>query len=147
MSDGGNPLFTGTSGSAAGGQAQFNLHLQAMNKLADAAASLPTGTSFQTYSWTSAGNLTISVSFPNAKAGIFSIRQTVPAAINVTLPTGGGPWTVGDGAGVAAADNITVIPPGGYTINGAANNVINVNWKFKTYVLDQGTTNFIVTAS
>lgn len=131
-------------GGAAGSQAQFNQHLQALNKLADAAANLPTGTSYQTNSWTAAGDLDIATSFPNSKAGIFSIRQTVPAAINVTLPNTAGPWTVGDGAGVASGDNITVLPPGGNTINGAANFVIATDWKFTTFVLDSGTTNFIV---
>lgn len=131
-------------GSAAGGQAQTNILLQHVAKIADSLQK-GSGSAFQVYPWTGAGNVDIATTFPSAKTGIISIKQTVPAALDVTLSTAGGPWTVGDGAGVAAADNITVKPPGGYTIKGGATDVINTNWQFRTYVLDG--TNFIVTSS
>lgn len=132
-------------GSAAGGQAQTNILLQHVAKIADSLQK-GSGTSSQVFPWTGAGNLDLATGFPNATGGIVSIRQTVPAAISVTLTTQG-PWTIGDGAGVAATDNITVLPPAGYTIKAAANDVINVAWRFRTYILDTGTTNFIVTSS
>lgn len=133
------------AGSAAGGQAQTNQILQLLAQIVQALQGNSTGSAFQVYPWTSAGNVDIAANFANAKAGIIAIKQTVPAALNVTLNTAGGPWTVGDAAGVAAADNITVLPPGGYTIKGSANDVISTNWQFRTYVLDG--TNFIVTSS
>lgn len=144
MSGAGRPgPFAGDmAGSAAGQQAQFNQLLQLVRRLVTVFEGQSLQAPFQVYPWTAAGNLNIATAFPSAASGVFSIRQGTPAAINVTLPPVNGPWTVGDGAGVAAADNITVLAPVGFTINGAASNVISTNWQFRTYVLDG--VNFVV---
>ncbi|HEY1806007.1 MAG TPA: hypothetical protein VGG45_16155 [Terracidiphilus sp.] len=133
MSGIGSPLTN--LGQAAGSQAQFNQLLQLLQKIV---ASLGTGglEPFQVYPWTQAGDLNIATAFPNVASGLFVIRQTVAAAINVTLPSSGGPWGVADGAGIAGADHITVLPSGGQTILGGASDTLSSNWKVKTYVID-----------
>lgn len=131
-------------GGAAGGQAQFNLLLQLVRRLVTVFEGQALQAPYQVYPWTDAGPLDIAAALPRAASGILSIRQGTPAAINVTLPSANGPWTVGDGAGVAGADNITVLPPVGFTINGGASDVISTNWEFKTYVIDGA--NFIISS-
>lgn len=122
------------SGESAGGQAQYGVFLQLLTIIAEA---LSGGTNpFAVSAYTAAGDLVIATAFPTLKTGTISIRQTVPAAINVTLPPSGGPWIISDGAGVAAADNITVKPPAGKTILGTTSYVINTNWGTQTFILD-----------
>lgn len=127
-------VIAGNSGESAGGQAQFGILLQQVTRIA---TSLAGGTNpFSVSAWTAAGALVIATAFPNLKTGTISIRQTVPAAINVTLPASGGPWIIADGAGVAATDNITVLPPAGKTILGTTSYVISTNWGVQTFILD-----------
>lgn len=131
---GGLDRVIGASGESAGSQAQYGIFLQLLTQIAEA---LTGGTNpFSVSAWTTAGNLVISTAFPTLKAGTISIRQTTPAAINVTLPASGGPWIIADGAGVAATDNITVLPPSGKTILGTTSYVISTNWGVQTFILD-----------
>ncbi len=129
---------------AAGNQAQFGIFLQLIQRIL---AVLEGGgtvvvNAFAVYPITAAGNVNIAADYPDALAGIFSIRQTVPGAMTVTLPPYGGPWAVCDGAGVASADPITVDAPMGYTINGGPSYVLAFNWMYATFILDG--TNFVV---
>jgi len=145
MSGRGPADFFGRDGSgSAGQQAQFNQLIQAVNRIGDFLTGQATSAIFVPHIFTGAGNLDIASQFPGLTSGTFPIQQVTPAALNVTLPGSVGPWIVGDGAGVATADNITVLPPAGsgYTINGAANNVISTNWQFRIYLLVG--TNYVV---
>lgn len=129
-----------SGGQAAGSQAQFANLLQILTKIL--AALTPPPNPYAVQPWTAAGDLVIATAFPDLTAGMFSIRQGTAAAINVTLPNSGGPWGVADGAGVAAADNITVLPPAGFTILGTSSYVISTDWDAALFVLDG--TNYIV---
>jgi hypothetical protein len=128
------------AGQAAGFQAQFNLLLKLLAQIAGTLSG--PGNPYGVSAWTIAGNLVISTAFPSLQNGTISIRQAIAAAINVTLPGYGGPWTIVDGAGVAAAHNITVLAPAGFTIEGGASFVISANWGAAMFVLDG--TNYIV---
>jgi hypothetical protein len=64
-------------------------------------------------------------------SGVCVVKKTTPQATQVTLPARGMFAWVKDGAGNAAADNITVVPDGttnNTTIDGAANQVISSNY-------------------
>jgi hypothetical protein len=67
---------------------------------------------------------------------VIVINKTVAGATAVTLPatpTAGDQYTIKDGKGDAAGNNITVSPTAG-NIDGAATNVINSNYGFRTYI-------------
>lgn len=67
---------------------------------------------------------------------VIIVNKTVAGATAVTLPgspTQGDQYTIKDGKGDAAANNITVSPSAG-NIDGAATNVINSNFGFRTYI-------------
>lgn len=130
-------------GQAMGNQAQMGQLLQLLTQmLAALQGNIPGANFYQVYPVTAAGNLDIAATYPNATAGIFSIRQTVAAPIQVTLPATGGPWGIADGAGVAGTGNITIIGAGGNTILGNPSFVMNSNWESATFVLDGS--NFII---
>lgn len=130
-------------GQAAGNQAQTGILLQLIRRITEALeGGLPGAGFFQVYPITASGNLDIAAQYPNAKAGSFVIRQTVPSPIQVTLPATGGPWFVADGAGVASTNIITVIGAGGNTINGVASYPLAFDWQSATFVLDGS--NFVV---
>lgn len=129
-------------GQAAGSQAQVATYLKLFTRLVTAAEAANRGNPYAVTPWTGAGDLDLTTAFPSLSSGTISIRQITPAAIAVALKTSGGPWTIVDGAGVAAADNITVTAPVGFTINGAATFVISTNWGSATFVLDGN--NYIV---
>ncbi len=144
----GNPMMdlfgTGGLGQASGSQAQFGIFLQLIQRIL---AVLEGGgtvvvNAFAVYPITAAGDVNIAADYPDALAGIFSIRKTVSAATVVTLPPYGGPWGVCDGAGVAGTYNITVAAPMGYTINGQPSFLLEFNWQYATFILDG--TNFVV---
>lgn len=130
-------------GEAAGSQAQFAIYLQLFTQLLAAVQTLTPGAAspYIVTPWTTSGALDISTAFPALQTGTISVRQSPAAPVNVTLPAAGGPWIILDGAGVAAADNITVLAPGGLTINGGASKVINTNWGGLLCTLDG--TNYI----
>lgn len=136
MSSPGDPL--GIAGASSGTQSQTNIQLQLLAKLVAAAQASVKGSPYVTYPWLTAGDLTIGTAFPGILTGTVSVRQTVAAAVNVYLTASGGPWIIGDGAGVAAAHNITVLPAigSGQTIKGAASLVISTNWRFLMFMLD-----------
>lgn len=123
------------SSQAGGNQAQFNLYLQEFRRLVIAAEALAQAeTLYRQFPWNAAGNLVLATQFPSAVQGTVIIDQTVPAALSVTL-NGAGPWIIADGAGVAAANNITVQGAGGNTILGAATYVMSTNWAAATFLL------------
>lgn len=128
-------------GQDAGSQAQSGILLQLLTRIATALEG--PGNPDAVYAFAGPGNLDIGAAYPNLQNGTIVIDQTTPAALNVTLPSAGGPWTVADGAGVAAVDNITVLAPAGKTINGGASKVINTNWGSFKFVLNG--TNYIAT--
>ena len=142
MSGPGSNVPLGIGGEAAGSQAQYNLFLQLLARIVKAIENEPTATPYTVFPWTTAGNLNVASAFPGLTTGTISVRQTVPTALNVTLPTSGGPWIVADGAGVAGANHISVLPPGGLTINGSGSAfVISTNWQAAIFILDG--TNYI----
>lgn len=129
-------------GGDAGNQAQFGQLLQLLTQMLIAVqGNVPGQNFFRVYPVIAAGDLDIAATYPNVTSGIFSIRKTVAAATQVTLPATGGPWGIADGDGDAGTNNITVIGPGGYTFSGAASSVLAFNWQFETFVLDG--TNFL----
>lgn len=129
-------------GGDAGNQAQFGQLLQLLTQMLTAIqGNVPGQNFFKVYPVIAAGDLDIAASYPNVTSGIFSIRKTVAADTQVTLPATGGPWGIADGSGNAGTYNITVIGPGGYTFSGAASSVLGSNWQFSTFVLDG--TNFL----
>lgn len=80
---------------------------------------------------TAAGAVTVAVTDL-----IIIVNKTVGAATTVNLPASpvtGTRFTVKDGKGDAAANNITVTPAAG-TIDGAATNVINANYGVRGYL-------------
>ena len=67
---------------------------------------------------------------------VIVVNKTVAAATAVTLPatpTVGDQYTIKDGKGDAAGNNITVTPTAG-NIDGSGTNVINSNYGFRTYI-------------
>lgn len=128
-------------GQAAGGQAQASQGLQLLARLVNAVEVLIVPTGFYAVrDWTS-GDLDIATAFPGVSTGTFVIKTGV--ATNVFLPATGGPWLIVDGLGDAAADNITVKPPGIKTIRGGSSFVMSTNFQSETFILDD--TDFIVT--
>lgn len=130
-----SPSVTGL-GQNAGFQAQFGLLLQILLQMLKALQDNSQSSLYTVYPFTGTGSLTISTAFPGVTAGTFSIRKVAPATTIVNLPTSGGPYVVRDGNGGAAANNITVDPPVGFTINGTSSYVISTNWTGATFVLD-----------
>lgn len=129
-------------GGDAGNQAQFGQLLQLLTQMLIAVqGNVPGQNFFRVYPIIASGDLDIAAAYPNVTSGIFSIRKTVPAAIQVTLPATGGPWAIADGAGNASTYPITVIGSGGYTFSGNPMAVLNSDWVFETFVLDG--TNFL----
>lgn len=134
---GGGPL---DPGQAAGSQAQFNQLLQLLRVIAGVLTGNAQASPFVVYPVVTNGNVNLATLLPNGtRSGTFVIRQATPGANTFTLPAGGGPYTVTDGAGNAAAHNITIAAPAGYTIGGAT--TITTNWGSLTFVLDG--TNYI----
>lgn len=127
-------------GQNSGNQSQEGIFLQLLTRIVVALEG--PGNPYAVSAWTTAGDLVIAMAFPSLRNGTISIRQAIPAAINVTLAPTAGPWIIVDGAGVAAADSITVLPPAGFTIQGGASYVINTDWGSAIFVLDG--TNYIV---
>lgn len=125
-------------GQAAGSEAQTNVYLQLFARLVAAAEAANKGNPYVVRPFTAAGDLNIATAFPGVTTGTVSVRQGTPGAVNVALPTSGGPWIIGDGAGVASADNITVLPASGsgQTINGGSSFVISTDWQFLMFILD-----------
>lgn len=80
---------------------------------------------------TAAGSILVQ---PNDR--VILVKQAVPAAVNVVLPAAGSrsgvPLTVKDLGGVAFANNITLVPNGVETIDGASSAVINDNFETMT---------------
>lgn len=129
-------------GQAMGNQAQMGLLLQLLQDMLLALqGNVPGQNFFKVYPATVSGDLDIATTYPNVTSGIFSIRKTVAAATQITLPAKGGPWGIADGNGTAGTYPITVIGPGGYTFNGDASAILDFNWQFSTFVLDG--TNFL----
>lgn len=74
------------------------------------------------------------------------VRQITPGAVAIVLPAAAfyplcpavacPQFTIKDGAGIAAADNITLIAADGKTIDGGANFVLPVNYEAVTVVFD-----------
>lgn len=126
----------GGQNQGAGFQAQLNAHLQLMARITVALENAGTGLLYTPYVWTGAGNLVVATQWPNATTGTIIIAQASAAALDVTLPATGGPWCVVDGAGVAAADNITIKAAGGRTIRGGSSLVLNTNWGAFTLLLN-----------
>lgn len=128
------------SGQQAGTQAQFAIFLQLFTQLLAAVKVLivPTGL-YAIHDWAT-GDLDIATAFPGVTTGTFVIKTGM--ATNVFLPATGGPWIIQDGLGDAAADNITVTPPGALTIRGGATFVMATNWESKLFNLDG--TDFLV---
>lgn len=136
----GNPvadlLNSSQSGASLGSQAQFGQLLQLIQMIVSALTSANQPALFTVYPFTGTGGLVIATAYPGVTSGTFSIRKAVAATTAVTLPTSGGPYAVWDGNGGAAAHNITVSPPGGFTINGGSSYVISTNWAGATFLLD-----------
>ena len=67
---------------------------------------------------------------------VLLVKQTVPAAVNVTLPVAasrnGIPITVKDLAGAAAANPLTLVPNGLETIDGGSSFILNNNFEAVT---------------
>ena len=82
-----------------------------------------------------------------AKAGDRVIGVNRAGIVTVTLPTAqlrkGRIYTIKDESGAAASNNITVATEGSETIDGAATDVINVDYESKSYYSD-GTNWFIL---
>lgn len=80
---------------------------------------------------TGAGNVVV-----QSNDRVLLIKQAAPAAANIILPSAQSrnsvPITVKDLAGVAAANNLTLVPNGSETIDGAANFVLNDNFETVT---------------
>lgn len=136
MSSQGTPSLVGIGGQAGGSQAQFGNLLVLLTRIVTALENAAGGSLYTPYVWTQAGTLDIATVWPNAKTGTIIIQQAVAAALIVKLPATGGPWTIVDGAGVAATDNITVEADGGRTIKGTSSDVLNTNWAAQTYFLN-----------
>ena len=136
------------AGQSVGSQAQFGIYLQLIQRIVAAlegSGPTPDNTNpFTVYPFTGTGDVTIASAFPTALAGTIAIRKITPAATAVNLPSGGGPWLVADGAGVAGTYPITINPPSGFTINGAASFVLAFNWQEAGFILDIGASNYIV---
>lgn len=128
-------LLAGVSQSV-GSQAQFGLLLQQLQRIGAILENGGNGNPYTVYPFTGSGDLTIATAFPAVTAGTFSIRKVTPAITSVNLPTSGGPWVVADGNGGAVSNNITVVAPGGFTINGASNYTISTNWQVTAFMLD-----------
>lgn len=144
MSDTGTSGALMLSGEDTGSQSQVAIFLELFTQLVAVAQTVvpPAASPYIVTPWVTAGDLVISTAFPTLTTGTISVRQGTPGALNVTLPGAGGPWIILDGAGVAASDHITILPPGGFTINGGASFVINANWGGAICILDG--TNYIV---
>lgn len=141
ISAGTNPLISELGvrgGEAAGSQAQFSAYLQLVTQGVAALQGLAYPV-FKTYTFTAAGNLTVSSTFPNVTAGTIIINPATLATMTVTLPGGGGPWIVLDGTGqCAVGKTITTSIAGGATINGAATMVFNTAYASKLLIPSGG---------
>jgi hypothetical protein len=127
-----NGVMGGTQGT--GGLAQGNQLLQLITRIVLSMEGGGGSGAFALFTPTPvtiAGDLTITQT-----TGFFSIRKTVPAITTVNLPVGGTPYIIADGAGNAGTYPITIAPPGGYTIMGAATYVLAFNWQSVGLSLD-----------
>lgn len=100
---------------------------------------------------TSATNVSLittlgSVSIPPTGQQTLIVRQTAPNTVSIILPASAyyplcpafacPQFTIKDGAGVAASDNITILAADGKTIDGKSSLVMPVNFESVTVVLD-----------
>lgn len=113
-----------------GSQAQFGVLLQILTQIQQALQSTSTNSFFSVNALTGVGPYTVT-----AQSGTISVRPAVAAPSTVNIPAGG-PYLIADGNGSAGADNITITPPSGYTIQGSATYTINTNWGSVLLVLD-----------
>ena len=95
-------------------------------------------------------HITVTAASYTAKAGDCVIGVNRAGTVTITLPTAevrnGRVYAVKDESGAAATNNITVATEGSENIDGAATDVIDVNYESKSYYSD-GTNWFILPVS
>ena len=117
-------------GQEVGTQAQTNSLVQAVIQISQTLKSAAAQSIFVVTALTEASPYQVTATY-----GVFSVRPATPAASTVNIPAGG-PYFIADGAGTAAAHNITIEGPAGYTISGQSSLVLNTNWGSVLLILD-----------
>jgi hypothetical protein len=93
--------------------------------------------------------LTTPITVISSSDCVLNVQLTTPGAVSVVLPVSpqGQYFTVVDGAGNAATNNITVTASGGATINGSASYLITTNRASADFIYILAANNWIVRAT